>query len=204
MLGINRSDQRTSGIGSAEATDHSRRLHNLIRYGVVAEIDHTTGTLRADLQDGQLRSDWIPWVSMRAGQDQVWDPPGVGEVVLLLSSSGELGNAVALPAVFSEGNQNGDRAGLHRRTYQDGTVVEYDRQSHTLTVDTTASTGSTVVVRTGGVSIEANGTVDIQSQGLLHIHTLGDVLLEADGAVTVDADGPVSITGSQVHLNPSA
>lgn len=194
MLGINRSDQRTSGVGSPEASDQARRLHNLIRYGVVAEVNHAAGTMRVDLQDGQLRSDWIPWITMRAGQDRLWDPPSAGEVVMLLSSSGELANAVALPAVFSAGNQNGDRAGLHRRTYQDGTVVEYDRQAHRLTVDTTASTGSTVVVRTGAASIEASGNVDINSQGLLHIHT--------HGSVTLDADGPVQISGSQVHLNP--
>lgn len=174
MLQLLRDDQITSGVGSRESSDHARRLHNAIRYGVVAEADYTGETagypaIRVDLQDGQLRSDWIPWASLRAGNDRVWDPPEVGEVVLLLSSSGELGNALALPAVFSDGNQNGDRSGLHRRTYQDGTVVEYDRDSHTLTVDTTDSTGH-VVVRTGSVSIQASGQV--------------------------------SITGSQIHLNP--
>lgn len=177
MLSFNRTDQGTSGVGSAEATDHSRRLHNLIRYGVVAELDHSAGTMRVDLQEGKLRSDWIPWITMRAGQDKLWDPPSVGEVVLLLSSSGELANAVALPAVFSAGNQNGDRAGLHRRTYQDGTVVEYDRQSHTLQVDTTASTG-TVLIKTGSATIQASG------------------------AVSVEAQGQVTLKGSQVHLNP--
>lgn len=193
MLGLPRSDQRTSGVGTAEATDHSRRLHNLVRYAVVAEVNHTTGTLRADLQDGQLRSDWIPWITMRAGQDKVWDPPAVGEVVMLLASSGELANAVALPAVFSAGNQNGDRAGLHRRTYQDGTIVEYDRQTHTLTVDTTATTGA-VVIRTGTVSIHATGGSTINATG--------PVILNALDAVTLDAEGPVRITGSNVHLNP--
>lgn len=190
MLQIQRDDQRTSGVGSRENSDHARRLHNLIRYGVVAEVDYTGATatypaIRVSLQDGELTSDWIPWATLRAGNDRVWDPPEVGEVVLLLSSSGDLANALALPAVFSAGNQNGDRAGLHRRTYQDGTVVEYDRQSHTLTVDTTDTTGH-VVIRTGTASIEASGTVSVQ----------------AGGAVTVQAGGQVSISGSTVRLNP--
>jgi phage baseplate assembly protein V len=182
MLPIARDDQRTSGVGSREATDQARRLHNLIRYGVVAEVDYTGDTadypaIRVSLQDGELTSDWIPWATLRAGNDRVWDPPEVGEVVLLLSSSGELANALALPAVFSDGNQNGDRAGLHRRTYQDGTIIEYDREEHTLTIDTTESTGS-VIIRTGAASIEASG------------------------AVTVQAQGQVSISGSTVRLNP--
>lgn len=182
MLPIARDDQRTSGVGTRESSDHSRRLHNLVRYGVVQEVDYTGDeagfpAIRVNLQDGELTSDWVPWAALRAGNDRVWDPPEVGEVVLLLSSSGELANALALPAVFSSGNENGDRAGLHRRTYQDGTVVEYDREEHTLTIDTTESTGS-VIIRTGAASIEASG------------------------AVTVEAQGEVSISGSAVRLNP--
>jgi phage baseplate assembly protein V len=182
MLGVNRSDQTTSGVGSAEATDHSRRLNNLARYGVVAEVDYTGETagfpaVRVDMQDGALRSDWVPWFTPRAGADVVWDPPTVGEVVMLLAPSGELANGVAIPGMFSDGNANGDRAALHRRTYSDGTVVEHDSDNHTLTIDTTASTGS-VVIRTGSASIEASG------------------------AVTVEAQGQVSITGSAIHLNP--
>lgn len=198
MLGINRSDSRTSGVGSPEATDQARRLHNLVRYGQVAEVDYE-GTqagfpaIRVSLQEGQLTTDWIPWATLRAGNDQVWDPPEEGEVVLLLSSSGELANAVALPAVFSANNQNGDRAGLHRRTYADGTLVEYDREAHTLTIDTTAAEGS-VVIRTASAWIEVSGDVDIKSHGPLRMHAWNDVILEADGNV--------EISGAMVHLNP--
>jgi phage baseplate assembly protein V len=174
MLGLNRSDQNTSGIGSPEATDHSRRLNNLARYGVVAEVDYNGETagfpaVRVDMQDGALRSDWVPWFTPRAGADVVWDPPTVGEVVMLLAPSGELANGVAIPGMFSDGNANGDRAALHRRTYSDGTIVEYDSDNHTLTIDTTSSTGS-VVIRTGAASIQSQGEV--------------------------------SITGSSIHLNP--
>lgn len=35
MLGVNRSDQQTAGVGSAEATDHARRLSNVARYGTI-------------------------------------------------------------------------------------------------------------------------------------------------------------------------
>jgi len=198
MLGINRSDRATSGVGSPEATDHSRRIHNMVRYGVVAEVNYSTATLRADLQDGELRSDWIPWITMRAGQDQVWDPPSVGEVVLLLSSSGELANAVALPAVFSSGNQNGDRAGLHRRTFQDGTVVEYDRQAHVLTVDASASDSQVVFkakkirLRTAEISVDAMTSGDMPEASI------------AVKRVTVEADELISLSAPQIRLNPGA
>lgn len=177
MLGVNRNDATTSGVGSAEATDQSRRTNNLIRYGVVKEADYSNAMIRVETQGGEITSDWIPWASMRAGNDKLWDPVEVGEVVMLLSPSGELANAVALPAVFSGNNQNGDRAGLHRRTYEDGTVVEYDRQAHRLTVDTTGSSGS-VVIKTQTARIEAAGAVEVEAQG------------------------QVTLKGSQIHLNP--
>lgn len=198
MLSINRSDSRTAGVGSPEATDQARRLHNMVRYGEVAEVDYDGAqsgfpAIRVSLQNGELTTDWIPWATLRAGNDQVWDPPEEGEVVLLLCSSGELSNAVALPAVFSNGNANGDRSGLHRRTYQDGTYVEYDRETHLLTIDTTASEGS-VVIRTGSAWIEVSGNVDIKSHGPLEMHAWSDVILEADGVV--------NISGASVNLNP--
>ena len=66
MLGFNRSDQQTSGVGSAESTDHARRLSNVIRYGVVAEADYAQALIRLSLQDGEITTDWIPWITLRA------------------------------------------------------------------------------------------------------------------------------------------
>lgn len=170
MLGVNRSDQQTAGVGSAEGTDHARRLSNVARYGTITEADYTGATagfpaIRVQLQDGEILSDWVPWFTPRAGNDRVWDPPEVGEVVMLLAPSGDLANSVAIPGLFSNGNANGDRAGLSRRTFEDGTVVEYDRQAHKLTIDTTASDGP-VVIKAQTVSVEAAGTVTVKGSSI--------------------------------------
>lgn len=170
MLGVNRSDQQTAGVGSAESTDHARRLSNVARYGTVAEADYTGATagfpaIRVQLQDGEILSDWVPWFTPRAGKDRVWDPPEVGEVVMLLAPSGDLANGVAIPGLFSNGNANGDRAGLQRRTFDDGTVVEYDREAHKLTIDATESDGE-VLVKVQTVNVEASGSVTIKGSPL--------------------------------------
>ncbi|MEY2643669.1 MAG: hypothetical protein RLZZ611_318 [Cyanobacteriota bacterium] len=166
MLGVNRSDQLTAGVGSAESTDHARRLSNVARYGTVQEADYTGATagfpaIRVQLQEGEILTDWMPWFTPRAGNDRVWDPPEVGEVVMVLAPSGELGAGVAIPGLFSNGNANGDRSGLQRRTFQDGTVVEYDRQAHKLKIDATASS-STVEVKATTVFVQASGTATIK------------------------------------------
>jgi phage baseplate assembly protein V len=145
VLGVNRNDQTTSGVGAFESTDTARRLSNVIRYGVVAEADYAQALIRLELQDGELLTDWIPWVTLRAGPDRFWWAPEVGEVMLVLAPSGELANAVALPAAFSNSNQNADRPTVQRQTFEDGTVIEYDRAAHRYTLDATASGGEVIV-----------------------------------------------------------
>jgi phage baseplate assembly protein V len=158
VLRVNRDDQITSGVGAAEHTDSARRLSNVIRYGKVKEADYAKALIRVELQDGELVSDWIPWITLRAGKDKFWWAPEVGEVMLLLAPSGELANAVALPAAFSNENQNADRATVQRQTFDDGTVVEYDREAHRLSMDVK---GDVKIKATGRIDIEADGDVKI-------------------------------------------
>jgi phage baseplate assembly protein V len=146
MLGVNRNDQTTSGVGSLENTEAGRRISNILRYGVVKEADYEQALIRVEMQDGELLSDWIPWVTLRAGNDKFWWAPEVGEVMLVMAPSGELANAVALPAAFSNQNQNASQPTIQRQTFEDGTVIEYDRAAHRYLVDATAS-GGTVIVK---------------------------------------------------------
>lgn len=148
MLRINRDPQTTSGVGAFEHTEASRRIANVIRYGIVKETDYEKALIRVELQDGELLTDWIPWITLRAGNDKFWWAPEEGEVMLLLAPSGELANAVALPAAFSNQNQNAAEPTVQRQTFEDGTVIEYDRAAHRYTIDATASQ-SEVIVKAG-------------------------------------------------------
>lgn len=150
MLRVNRDDQRTSGVGAFEHTEGARRISNVVRYGKVKEADYKKALIRVELQAGELTTDWIPWVTLRAGKDKFWWAPEVGEVMLVLAPSGELANAVALPAAFSNENQNADRETIQRQTFDDGTVIEYDREAHKLKMDVK-----------GDVEIKATGNVTI-------------------------------------------
>jgi phage baseplate assembly protein V len=204
MLQLHRDDQTTSGVGGREATDHARRLSNVARYGTVAEADYSGETagfpaIRVSLQDGAILTDWLPWFTPRAGKDRVWDPPEVGEVVMVLAPSGELGAGVAIPGLFSNGNANGDRAGLHRRSYDEGTIVEYDREAHTLTVDAGAST-SEIIFRARRIRLcTAEISVDAEASG--------DDLPEATITVKrliVQAEEQISLSAPEIKLNPGA
>lgn len=156
----------------------ARLLENLIRLGTVAEVDHAAARVR--VQSGQLLTGWLPWLAPRAGADREWNPPTPGEQVVLFSPSGQTANGVAIVGLFSDQHPaNGDRPGLHRRTYRDGAVIEYDSVAHHLRAILPAG-GSTELVSTGGISI----TGDITHQG--NYTQTGNQ--NVTGTVTVSAD----------------
>lgn len=134
MFGVNRSDHGTSGIGSPESTDAERRLNNVLRVGMIHAVDYRRAVARVAMQEGEIITDWLPWLTARAGGDLFWWAPEPGEVVLVGSLSGELHNGFIWPAAFSNGNQPAARGSVCRATFADGTTVEYDRKAHVLRV----------------------------------------------------------------------
>lgn len=135
----------------------SRLIENLIRLGTVAEVDH--GSLqdkrpaRVRVQSGDLLTGWLPWLTLRAGESREWDPPTLGEQVVIFSPSGQTTQGVVLCGLFSQLlPANGDRAGLHRRTYPDGAVVEYDSAAHRLRAILPEG-GVTDLTSPGGINI---------------------------------------------------
>lgn len=129
----------------------ARLIENLIRFGTIAEVQMKPPRVRVNT--GTLTTAWLPWITLRAGADKEWDPPTVDEQVILFSPSGQLGNGIALTGVFSDLNPvNGDRPGLHRRTYRDGTVIEYDSVAHHLSA-VLVEGGTTDLISTGGIHI---------------------------------------------------
>ena len=137
----------------------ARLLENLIRFGVIAAVQMEPP--RVQVTTGKLTTAWLPWLAGRAGSDREWDAPTVGEQVILLSPSGQLANGIVVTGVFSDHiPANGNRAGLHRRTYADGTVIEYDSVAHHLNA-TLADGGTTNLISKGGINLVG----DITHQG---------------------------------------
>jgi len=84
----------------------------------------------------------------------------MGEQVMVLSPSGQTAQGIAITGLFSALiPANGDRAGLHRRTYPDGAVVEYDSEAHQL-LATLPAGGRVEIVAPGGFKLQ--GDVDIE------------------------------------------
>ena len=80
--------------------DIPRLLRNLIRIGTVAEVDLFAGTCRVNT--GGNVTDWLHWLTSRAGRSRSWWAPSAGEQVLLFCLGGELDTAFVMPGVFSD------------------------------------------------------------------------------------------------------
>jgi phage baseplate assembly protein V len=129
----------------------SRLIENIIRLGTISAVQMNPPRVR--VKTGTLTTGWLPWIVPRAGADREWNPATEHEQVILLSPSGQLGNGIVLTGLFSDLIQpNGDSEGLHRCTYRDGTVIEYDSIAHHLNA-TLADGGTTNLVSSGGIHI---------------------------------------------------
>lgn len=73
-------------------------MRNSIRTGIIKELDLSRGRCR--VQTSGLLTDWLPWITHRAGQARSWWAPSVDEQVLVLAVGGELHTAFVLPGIF--------------------------------------------------------------------------------------------------------
>ncbi|WP_444453123.1 phage baseplate assembly protein V [Rhodobacter capsulatus] len=87
-----------------EVAELSRRQANVMRTGKVVEVDAARGLVRLDVGDdgAPLLTPMIPWPE-RAGARRSWNPPTVGEVMTVLSPSGDLSErSIAVHGGFTD------------------------------------------------------------------------------------------------------
>ena len=128
-----------------------QKLSNMLRDGVVTEVDYSNARCR--VRSGEMQTDFIPWLTPAAGKVSVWCPPSIGEQVQLLCVDGDLANAVALAGMFSDAfpapSSNPTQVLIR---FADGATVGYDSAAHALGANLPAG-GTVTIVADGGVSI---------------------------------------------------
>lgn len=127
----------------------SRKLANIIRIGLVKEIDYEKARVRVKV--GEFLTDWLPWITYRAGEEKSWSPPSIDEQVIVLSPGGELSLGVVLPAIYQQKYFAPEsRKTAHTFNFQDGTKLLYDREKHHLEIDVVDK----ITLKVGESSIE--------------------------------------------------
>lgn len=180
--------------------DIYRLLQNLIRLGTVAEVRHTRPA-RVRVQTGDLLTTWLPWVELRAGATTTWNPPTVGEQVVLLSPGGDLASAIVLTGVDQDAiphpSGNSDETVT---LYRDGAREAYNH-----------ATGAMTITGINSLYVEAAESVHFKTQQITldapqststGKHTVEDLLSYLAGMAGKDGKGnSTAITGDITHVS---
>ena len=191
--------------------DMDRRLGNLLRIGTVTQVDTANAVMKVDI--GDLVTDWVPWSTPRAGQDQVWTTPDVGEQVLLLSP-GDPSQGVVIGSMFQNAHPANGNDGKDRRiTFADGSLIEFDRTGSVLNVVVQPAGhirlhigNTTLLLENGKTTLttpellvscpQSTFTGAVTVQGLL-TYTAG---LTGSGGSGASMTGPITQSGGAVTL----
>jgi phage baseplate assembly protein V len=150
-------------------SDLQRQIANLVRTGTIAEVDHSAmpPLVRVQLTETGT-SDWRPYFELRAGNTGTWNPPTIGEGVVLFSPGGLTEGGFVLPGLPTESRPPPSADPNKTVTkYPDGAVVEYDHDAHALkitlpegaTADVTVPDAITVNCKTADVTASESATV---------------------------------------------
>lgn len=193
----------------ANLQDALRLLRNLIRTGVIVEVDLDDGRCR--VQTGGIVTDWLQWLTTRAGRSRTWWAPSVGEQVLLLAVGGELDTAFVLPGIFSDDHPAPSAsADAFHITFPDGAVIEYEPETGALTVsgiktaDVSASDSITVTVPVVTVKAETRITLDTPEVVCTNKLKTGTLEVTQGGEMKGDikhTGGSLSSNGKVLHLH---
>lgn len=187
----------------------TRAISNLIRSGVVTEVDTVEGLCR--VQTGGIQTTWLNWLTTRAGRSRTWWAPSVGEQVLLLAIGGELDTAFVLLGIFSDDNPAPSAsADAWHVTFPDGAIIEYDPGNGALTVsgiktaDVTASESITVTVPVVLVKAAERITLDAPEVVCTNKLTTGTLEVKKGGTLSGNIEhngGSLSSNGKVLHTH---
>lgn len=133
------------------------QMSRVLAYGTVAEIDGENRKVRIEV--GGNTTDWIGWGVPRGGKDgeeSEWNPPFLGEQVMLGCPNGDFNQATVLCSIETPGNERplpGEgnlKVGVTKK--RDGGVETFDSETHTRTL--TMPEDGTFKVVVGGAVME--------------------------------------------------
>lgn len=160
-----------------ELSDIRRRIENIVRMGKIEFADYTKARVRVRI--GNVLTNWIPWVTTRAGGDVSFWAPEVDEQVLVFSPGGETSLGVCLPAIYQSAiPANADDENKARIDFENGSSVEHDRETGVLKV---------IVPNDGKVEIQSGGDVTVVASGTLKLQ-----------AASIEITGPITHTGGDI------
>lgn len=165
----------------SQLSEIQRLLRNLIRTGVVIDVDAEGALCR--VQTGEIQTDWLNWLTRRAGRSRDWWTPSVGEQVLLLAVGGELDTAFVLPGIYCDDfPPPSSSPGAYHVAFPDGAVIEYEPETGALMVTgiKTAEVAASVsvVITSPSVTVTASQKITLDAPEVVCTNKLTAATLE--------------------------
>ncbi|WP_353280575.1 phage baseplate assembly protein V [Wolbachia endosymbiont (group B) of Cyclophora punctaria] len=127
----------------------NRKLANIVRIGLVKEVNYDKAKVRVKI--GELLTDYLPWITSKAGKDRDWSPPDIDEQVVVFSPLGELSLGVVLAGIYQEKYPIlENKKEINSVKFQDGTRLLYDKEKHHLEIEVVDK----ITLKAGGSNIE--------------------------------------------------
>lgn len=147
---------------NARLNELYRLISNLIRTGTITEVDADKWLCR--VKTGDLETNWLNWLTLRAGKSRTWWKPSVGEQVLILAVGGELTTAFVLPGIYSDACPPPSSSEDAMVTaFPDGGLIEYEPETGRYLVKAGASivfdAPESIAIKTALLDIKADQTV---------------------------------------------
>lgn len=189
-----------------DIADILRRIENLIRLGTVAEVDLSSTPAKCRVKSGNITTDFLPFITDRAGTTSTWDPLTVGEQVVIFSPSGETGAGIVMSAIHQASiPAPSDSADEFVRTFPDGATIKYNHASGhldvigiktaTIQAETSVLVDTPDATFTGNVQINGNATVD---QKLTY---KGGMQGSSESGASASISGDIDFTGTSLTHN---
>jgi phage baseplate assembly protein V len=196
-------------VSDYDLSETYRKSASMIRFGTITIVDLANALVQCSV--GGLDTDWLPWHAGRAGATRYWSAPTVGEQVIVFAPGGDTTLGFVMPGFYQDNYPApSNSASVDMTQFPDGSTVQYDSSSNTLTVnvagngnvvvnckvatvkaDTSVTLDTPMVHATNNMQIDGNlgvtGAMAVQGQG-------------ASGAVSTFA-GTIKVTGGDVQAD---
>lgn len=144
---------------------------NLIRIGRVSAVDPARATARVVFEAQEVVSYDLPVIQRQTLRNKDYYLPDVGEYVVCIFLPTGNADGFILGSIYTDDDQLPASSQDKRVVqFEDGTRIEYDRASHTLTIN---AVGPVNIVAAGNVNV----TGDVIADGIslkTHVHLEND------------------------------
>lgn len=198
-----------------ELVQMQEAMNHLVRVGKVVSTVTGKSTVRVQFDDAdELVSFDMAIIYPRTFKDKHYNVPDIGDQVVCLFLPNGLETGFVLGSVYNAQDAPPvDSQDKDHVTYEDGTVIEYDRKAHVLKADVK---GDAEIKTTKSIDAQAGTTITAKAADFIKltaptIFQNGNVVATAeDGSATADVeekanrhiegsltvDGPVQINGN--------